>query len=86
MPLPSFTVTGDLFNILGVAASELATPRLTGTATFTSNVPSDEFVTWQGAGGSVGATITVYLSGCEPISSVPGPIAGARLARLIFGR
>lgn len=48
MPLPSFTVTGDLFNILGVDASELASPTLNGTITFTPNVPTDSFVTWEG--------------------------------------
>lgn len=49
MPLPSFTVTGNLFNILGdVAESELTAPSLAGSITFTPNVSSGEFVEWEG--------------------------------------
>jgi hypothetical protein len=42
------------------------------------------FINWEGAGGNVGATITVFLSGGEPIASVPGPIAGAGLPGLLL--
>jgi hypothetical protein len=42
------------------------------------------FINWQGAGGSVGDTITVFLSGGEPITPVPGPIAGAGPPGLIL--
>jgi hypothetical protein len=42
------------------------------------------FINWQGAGGSIGATITVYLSGGEPITPVPIPNVGAGLPGLIL--
>jgi lysophospholipase L1-like esterase len=47
MPLPSFTVTGDLSSILG-GASDLDVTGMGGTVTFTPNVPEDAFVTWAG--------------------------------------
>jgi hypothetical protein len=51
--LPSFTVTGSLFDLLGnVTGSELAENGLGGgtpaSVTFTSNVPSNKAVVWEG--------------------------------------
>lgn len=51
--LPSFTVTGNVFDLLGnIAGGEIVGNGLGGavpaTVTFTSNVPSDAFVRWDG--------------------------------------
>lgn len=55
MPLPSFTFTGNVFDVFGnVAANELvengfgAGGRAPATVTFTPNVPQNQFVTWSG--------------------------------------
>jgi hypothetical protein len=50
----------------------------------TAFVPGDSlFINWQGAGGNVGATVTVYLSGGEPIAPVPIPGAGLPFALIL---
>jgi hypothetical protein len=49
MPLPNFTVTGNIFHAIGdVESSELLTPAYGVAVIFTPNLPADAFVTWSG--------------------------------------
>jgi hypothetical protein len=81
---PVFTVlSGNSFgSVTGLVENN---PTCLPCTPITAFVSGDSlFINWQGAGGSVGATITVYLSGGEPIASVPVPNVGAGLPGLVL--
>ncbi len=73
---PVFTVlSGNSFgSVTGVVENNPACIPCTPITAFVSG--DSLFINWQGAGGNVGATVTVYLSGGEPIAPVPIPGAG----------
>ena len=76
---PVFTVlSGNSFgSVTGLVENN---PTCLPCTPITAFVSGDSlFINWQGAGGSVGATVTVYLSGGEPISPSPSLAPACRL-------